>query len=123
MSPHLDTLSWFWANQSLLLLLVTFTTYVWIYSSRYPLYQLIEVSEDSIGSVMVSVLSLSAVDGESQSGQTKDYKIGYWCFSAKHAALKSKSKDWLAQNQDKVSKWGDMSIHVRTTKFNLWKQK
>jgi len=33
------------------------------------------------------------------------------CFSAKPAALRRKSKDWLAQNQDNVSEWGDMSIH------------
>jgi hypothetical protein len=32
---------------------------------------------------------------EHRSGQTKDYKIGFCCFSAKHAALRSKSKDWL----------------------------
>jgi len=35
-------------------------------------------------------------------GQTKDYKIGICCFSAKHAALRRKSKDWLAQNQKNV---------------------
>jgi riboflavin transporter FmnP len=28
-------------------------------------------------------------------------------FSAKHAALIRKSKDWLARNQDNVSKWDD----------------
>ena len=61
---------------------------------------------------MVSVLALSAVDRgfESQSGQTKDYKIGICCFSTKHAALKRKSKDWLAWNEDNVSEWGYMSI-------------
>jgi hypothetical protein len=32
------------------------------------------------------------------------------CFSAKHAALRRKSKDWLARNQDNVSEWVDMSI-------------
>jgi len=37
-------------------------------------------------------------------------KIGICCFFAKHAALRRKSKDWLAQNQDNVSEWGDMSI-------------
>ena len=31
------------------------------------------------------------------------------CLSAKHASLRRKSKDWLAQNQDNVSKWADMS--------------
>ena len=32
-----------------------------------------------------------------RSGQTKDYKIGICCFSAKHAALRRNSKDWLAR--------------------------
>ena len=54
---------------------------------------------------MVSMLSSSAVDRgfEPRSGQTKDYKIGICCFSCKHAALRRKIKDWLAQNQDNVS--------------------
>jgi hypothetical protein len=65
-----------------------------------------------IGGVIVSVLALSAIDRgfEPQSGRTKDYKIGICCFSAKHAALRRKSEDWLAQHQDNVSEWGDMSI-------------
>ena len=60
---------------------------------------------------MVSVLALSAVDHglEPRSGQTKDYKIGICCFSAKHAALRRKSKDVLARNQNNVSEWSDMS--------------
>ena len=45
-----------------------------------------------------------------RSGQTKVYKIGICCFSTKHAALRRKSKDWLAWNQDNVSEWGDISI-------------
>jgi hypothetical protein len=48
--------------------------------------------------------------GERRSGQTKDYKIGICCFSAKHAALRRKSKDGLARNQNNVSELGDMSI-------------
>ena len=54
---------------------------------------------------MVSMLSSSAVDRgfEPGSGQTKDYEIGICCFSAMHATLRRKSKDWLAQNQDNVS--------------------
>ena len=47
---------------------------------------------------------------EPRSGQTKDYKIGICCFSAKHAELRRKNKDWLARDQDNVSEWGDMSI-------------
>jgi hypothetical protein len=45
-----------------------------------------------------------------QSGQMKPYKIDICCFSAKPAALRSKSKDFLAQNQDIVSECGDKSI-------------
>ena len=54
---------------------------------------------------MVSVLPSSAVDRgfEPRSGQTKDYKIGICCFSAKHAALRRKGKDWLARNQNNVT--------------------
>jgi hypothetical protein len=65
-----------------------------------------------ISGVMVSVLASSVVDHgfEPRSGQTKDYKIGMCCFSAKYAALRSKSKDWLARNQNNVFEWGDMSI-------------
>ena len=61
---------------------------------------------------MVSVLASSAKDRwfEPRSGQTKDYKIGICCFSAKHTALRSKNKDWFALNQNNVSGWSDMSI-------------
>ena len=61
---------------------------------------------------MVSVLVSSAVDCgfEPRSGQTKDYEFGICCFSGKHAALRRKSKDWLARNHDNVSKVGDISI-------------
>ena len=67
-----------------------------------------------ISSVMDSVLASSAVDREFElrSGQTKDYKIGICCFSLNTPALRRKSKDWLAQNQDNVSEWSDMSTAV-----------
>jgi hypothetical protein len=60
---------------------------------------------------MVRVLASSVVERgiESRSGQTKDFKIGICCFSAKHAALRRKSKDWLARNQNNVSEGSDMS--------------
>ena len=59
---------------------------------------------------MVSMIASSAVNRgfEHRSGQTKDYEIGICCFSAKHAALRRKSKDWLGRNQDVVSKWGGL---------------
>ena len=37
------------------------------------------------------------------SGQTKDNEICICCFFVKHTKLRSKSKDWLAQNLDNVS--------------------
>ena len=60
------------------------------------------------------MLASSAVDRgfESRWGKTKDYKIDICCFSAKHAALRRKSKDWLALNQDIESEWSDTSIRV-----------
>ena len=72
---------------------------------------------------MVSVLPSSAVDCglESPSGKTIDYEIGICCFSAMHAALRRKNKDWLAgalrrknkdwlaRNQNNVFECSDMS--------------
>jgi hypothetical protein len=60
---------------------------------------------------MVSVLASSVVDRrfEPRSDQTKDYRIDMCCFSAKHAAVRRKNKDWLARNQNNVSEWSDMS--------------
>ena len=59
-------------------------------------------SYNRIGGVMVNMLASSAVHRgfETRSGQTKDYKIGICCFSA---------KDWLVQNQNNVSEWSNMS--------------
>jgi hypothetical protein len=37
-------------------------------------------------------------------------KIGMYCLSAKHAALRIRSKDGLAPNLDNVSEWGDVFI-------------
>ena len=45
-----------------------------------------------MSSVMLSVLAQSAVDRgfDPDLGQTRDYEIDICCFSAKHAALRSK---------------------------------
>ena len=62
------------------------------------------------GGEMVRVLDSSVVDRriELRSGQPKDYEIGMRCFSAKHAALRRKRKNWLARDQNKVFEWTDM---------------
>ena len=61
---------------------------------------------------MVNMLVSRAVDRgfKPWSGQMKDHKIGICCFSTKHAALRRKSKDWLARNKNNVSEWSDMPI-------------
>jgi hypothetical protein len=53
---------------------------------------------------MLSVLVSNAVDRriELRSDLTKDYAFGMCCFFEKHAALKRKSKVWLAHNQNNV---------------------
>ena len=60
---------------------------------------------------MISVLASSAVAGgfEPRSGHNKDLQIGICCFSAKHAALRRMSKDWLARNHINASEWCEMS--------------
>ena len=74
--------------------------------------EILQIKFDRIGGAMVNVVTSSAGNGgfEPRSDQTKDYKINIYCFSAKHAVLMSKNKDWLARNQNNVSEWGDMSI-------------
>ena len=59
---------------------------------------------------VVIILASNRVDYgfKPQSGKTKDYKIGICCFYVKHAALRRKSKDWLAWNHDNVSEWSTM---------------
>ena len=56
-----------------------------------------------------NISALSAVDREFKpsASQTTNYKIGICCFSSKHSALRSNSKDWLVY-QD-VSEWSDIS--------------
>jgi hypothetical protein len=58
------------------------------------------IIRNRISAVMVNMLASSEVAHgfEPRLGQTKDYKIGICCFSAKHAALMKKSKDWLVLN-------------------------
>jgi hypothetical protein len=66
---------------------------------------------------MTSMFAWSAVDRrfEPLSSQTKDYEIYICVFSAKHAALRRKSKDWFARNQDNVSE-GASTIEKNPTK-------
>ena len=60
-------------------------------TSGKPRKKSLKIPKDTnrAGGVMVGVIASSAVDRgfEARSGQTKDYKIGIICFSAKHAAF------------------------------------
>jgi hypothetical protein len=93
-----------------------FKLLVHMYVLHFDISQIIKKAtriHKGIGDVMISVLASSVVDCgfEPPLGRNKDNKIGICCFSTKHAALRRKSKNWLAQNQDNVSEWADMSIH------------
>jgi hypothetical protein len=68
------------------------------YSYRTPcnINAILHPHGDRIRGVMVCVLALVDRRFEPLSDQTKYYKIGICCFSAKYAALRRKSKDgWL----------------------------
>ena len=73
-------------------------------------WELLSLSKDSKLHRWHNASVLASSAEYRRSGQTKDYEIGICCFSAKHAALRRKSNDWLARNQDKVSEWGDISV-------------
>ena len=76
-------------------------------------YSYFQSSINLIGGVMFGVLASSDLDHriESWLGQTKYNKTGFGCFPANHTALRNKSKDWLARNEDNVSEWSNMSTH------------
>ena len=88
---------------------------IWHFSLKYILASktfLLLKSTALVVQYIVSILASSVVDRglETQSDQSKDYKIGICCFSAKHTSLRRKRKVWLSQNHDNVSKWGNISI-------------
>ena len=81
------------------------TKVLWLWSLTFALLQ-------SLTTLVVKWLGSSSVEdhlSEPQSGKTKDYKFIICCLSAKHTAARSKSKDWVAQNQNNVSWWSNMS--------------
>ena len=92
---------------------------MFLYKTYFTVCTSIEINgqeyQNRIGGVMVSELASSAIDRgfEPRSRQTKDYKIDIIFFSAKHAALRRKSKDWSARIQNNVSEWSDMSTRGR----------
>ena len=41
--------------------------------------------------------------------KTNKLKVGICCFSVKYTTFSIKSKDWLAENDDNVSEYSDIS--------------
>ena len=82
---------------------------------QYIMQWLVQLYDNHISGVMVSVLASSVVGRwfEPRKDHTKDYEFGMCCFSAKHAALRRKCKDWLARDQANVSKLG-RHVYPRT---------
>ena len=69
--------------------------------------------KEHVADVVISMLLLGVVHVDRRFthrlGQTKNYKIGICCFSAKHTALRRRgNNDWLDRNQDNVTEWRDM---------------
>ena len=75
------------------------------YELYFTLFSNFSDKWNRIGGVMVRLLASSVGDRglEPRSGQTKNCKIGSCYFSAKHTAVMSMSKDWLARNQNNES--------------------
>jgi hypothetical protein len=75
----------------LFLLIIVLSVLLRYMDSDYPFgifkLFLLLIAMHHIGGVMVSVLAFSAVDRgfEPRSDQAKDYKIGIYCYSAKHS--------------------------------------
>ena len=67
---------------------------------------------------IVSLLASSAVDlgFDRCLVQTKDYKTNtsMYCFSAKHALLRIKNKDWLAGNEEQMEKGEERYAYLWT---------
>ena len=64
---------------------------------------------------MVSMLTSSVVchGFEYRTGQTKTLKLVFAAspLSTKYAALRIKSRDWMARNQDNLSEFNNMSTY------------
>jgi hypothetical protein len=104
-SIYLNTLSWFWANQSLLFLL---NTTCLVEKQQIPILKsLIWYDCSSISQSITLKAKILTIT----SPMWFTTVVILESFSTKQVVLRRKSKDWLAQNQDNVFKWGNISMH------------
>ena len=94
---------------------ILFTTYYAIFTGSCANLGVIMILTYSQNCIVVKWLAAHFKCGKlwvrAPVGSNIDYKIGICCFSTKHAALRRKSKNCLARNQDNVSEWSDMCTH------------
>ena len=94
-------------------ILSLFIRYAFIYKSRLTSTCLFTHALKVLTKLFKSIVSLVVIERghvvdrwfESRSEQTRDYKMSICWLLAKNAALRWKSKDWLARNQNIVSEW------------------
>jgi hypothetical protein len=91
------------------LILVESRMYIWVQVFWNNLNHIDHITATVVWWLVCSLDRRSWV--RTQVGSNQDYEIGtgICCFSAKHATLGSKSRSWLARNQDNVSDWINMS--------------
>jgi hypothetical protein len=73
---------------------------------------LVSICANRIGGAIASVLTSNAIGRgfEHWSSQTKEYKLVFVA-SLINMQQQGEITDWLAQNQDNVSEWGDITTH------------
>jgi hypothetical protein len=88
-------------------------------SNFFDIYD--DTQQKLTGGVIVSVLVSGPLDCGfvPRSGQPKDYKIGICCFSAKHAALRRKSKDCSDRGTNPQSRGPETSTLTITPPVNF----
>ena len=94
--------TYFWTRSTIVVTLITRFQNIWIETS-------VNILEDSqIYYVLEKNLTTTFFNFFNKKNFL--HRIGICCFFTKHAALRRKIKDWLTQNQNNVSEWGDMFI-------------
>ena len=67
-----------------------------------------------MSALFVDIFALIVVDRGVKTliSQINDRNICTCCFTAKHTALSSTNKDWMARNQHNVSEWSELATRV-----------